>query len=99
MKITLICPNCHNKIVIPVQGLVNSKTIEKLFKENDTTCKICKGNGIGNIVMNVSKFDREKQTESIRDSDQLHVPTILDKETMTPEQIAKKEKLRKELGL
>lgn len=99
MKITLICPNCQNKKVIPMQGLINSKNIEKLFKENNTTCEICKGNGLGNIPMNVSKFDREKQTESIRESGQLHVPTVLDKDSMTPEQIAKKEKLRKELGL
>lgn len=99
MKLILVCPNCRTKKSIPVHGLVNSRNIQKLFKDNTTYCEICKSNGLGNILMNIEKFDRELPTRTIRDLTQLHVPTILEKDNMTLEQIQHKEKLKKDLGL
>lgn len=97
MKITLSCPVCKNIKVFLVNGVVNSNTIIKFFKDNKAYCELCKGNRLGNIIMNVAKFDRETQASTEIVAHELHVPTTTDPKTMTEEQKAKKEEMKKKL--
>lgn len=86
MKILLKCPACHAETIITLENkLTGRRLFEKL--EHQHFCPQCQKAGLGNIYLDVIKFDWEKNLETGRDNDALHVPSHVDKTKLTSEQI------------
>ena len=90
-KIFLQCPNCKSISEKSINGSVTGKRLQELFKTSSNYCPKCSKNGVGKIVMNIIKFDWEKEAQPLNKS------SIPIKVTATPEEITKN--LQRELEL
>ena len=90
-KIFLKCPNCKTISEKSINGSVNGKRLQEVFKTSSNYCSDCLKAGVGKILMTIVKFDWEKEAQPLNKS---NVPT---KAKSTPEEIALN--LKRELEL
>lgn len=86
MKIFLKCPACHNETTVTLENKLTSRRLLSSL-DNQHFCAVCQSRGLGNIHLDVIKFDWEKNLETERNEATEHVPTHLDKTKLTPDQI------------
>ena len=90
-KLFLQCPNCKTINEKSINGSVSGKRLQELFRTSSNCCPKCLKDGVGKIVMNIIKFDWEKEAQPLNKS------SIPIKVTATPEEITKN--LQRELEL